>query len=291
MAEEDKFTKGGSICEMNAIPQKALEETVIKMVLDFYRPLLGKGRRTRLAEAVKAQIGSEAEEFVAARKRAQRELNKIKKTINNLLDNITSANREFVDQRLGELRQETYKLEVRHDRPPRYYGRSRERLDPEISLDGLTLFFNSRGLGGYGTNDLWMTRRATRDDSWSSSMNLGPIINTSDEEADPSLSADGSILYFGRGVYGQLATWDLWQVQITPIVDFNGDEIVDAEDMSIVVDHWGENYSLCDIGPMPWGDGLNRPGRIEPRVLKRRRHRYPLMQCPRNQLREELGQT
>ena len=23
-----------------------------------------------------------------------------------------------------------------------------------------------------------------------------------------------------------------------------------------MVDHWGENYSLCDIGPMPWGDGI-----------------------------------
>jgi hypothetical protein len=35
----------------------------------------------------------------------------------------------------------------------------------------------------------------------------------------------------------------------------------------------------------------NRPGRIEPRVLKRRRHRYPLMQHPRNQLRAKLGKT
>ncbi len=35
----------------------------------------------------------------------------------------------------------------------------------------------------------------------------------------------------------------------------------------------------------------NRPGRIEPRVLKRRRHRYPLMQRPREQLRSELGKT
>ena len=35
----------------------------------------------------------------------------------------------------------------------------------------------------------------------------------------------------------------------------------------------------------------NRPGRIEPRVLKRRRHRYPLMQRPRDQLRAELGET
>lgn len=33
----------------------------------------------------------------------------------------------------------------------------------------------------------------------------------------------------------------------------------------------------------------NRPGRIEPRVLKRRRHRYSLMRRPRNKLREEIG--
>jgi len=33
----------------------------------------------------------------------------------------------------------------------------------------------------------------------------------------------------------------------------------------------------------------NRPGRIEPRVLKRRRHRYPLMTQPRDQLRKALA--
>ena len=38
-------------------------------------------------------------------------------------------------------------------------------------------------------------------------------------------------------------------------------------------------------------DVANRPGRIEPRVLKRRRHRYPLMQRPRDQLRAALGKT
>jgi hypothetical protein len=32
----------------------------------------------------------------------------------------------------------------------------------------------------------------------------------------------------------------------------------------------------------------NRPGRIEPRVLKRRRHHYPLMQAPRRKLRQAL---
>ncbi len=98
---------------MNAIPQKVLEETVIRIVLGSYKPFLEKGGRKKLAEAVKAQIGSEAEEFVAARKRAQRQLNEIDATINNLLDNITSANREFVDRRLGELKQQKYQLEAR----------------------------------------------------------------------------------------------------------------------------------------------------------------------------------
>ena len=48
----------------------------------------------------------------------------------------------------------------------------------------------------------------------------------------------------------------MWQSSITPIVDLNGDGIVDSADMCIMADHWGEDYSLCDIGPMPWGDGI-----------------------------------
>jgi hypothetical protein len=71
-------------------------------------------------------------------------------------------------------------------------------------------------------------------------------------------SHNGSTLYFASerpgglgGIYG-----DIYQAPIIPIVDFNGDRIVDAEDMCILVDHWGEDYPLCDIGPMPWGDGI-----------------------------------
>jgi putative transposase len=45
------------------------------------------------------------------------------------------------------------------------------------------------------------------------------------------------------------------------------------------------------LGRLAANEVANRPGRIEPRVLKRRRHRYPLMQRPRAQLRAELGKT
>jgi len=41
-----------------------------------------------------------------------------------------------------------------------------------------------------------------------------------------------------------------------PIFDFNGDGIVDSADMCIMIEHWGEEYSLCDIGPKPLGDGI-----------------------------------
>ncbi|MHC4539452.1 MAG: Kelch repeat-containing protein [Planctomycetota bacterium] len=41
-----------------------------------------------------------------------------------------------------------------------------------------------------------------------------------------------------------------------PVIDLNGDGIVDAADMCTIVDHWGEGYPLCDVGPMPFGDGI-----------------------------------
>ena len=40
------------------------------------------------------------------------------------------------------------------------------------------------------------------------------------------------------------------------------------------------HIATCEVG--------NRPGRLEPRVLKRRKHGYPLMQQPREALRAEL---
>ncbi len=70
---------------------------------------------------------------------------------------------------------------------------------------------------------------------------------------------DGNIYVFG----GATATHDNNNWILTsavyanePIVDFNGDGIVDIADLRIIVDHWGKNYPLCDIGPMPSGDGI-----------------------------------
>jgi hypothetical protein len=130
---------------------------------------------------------------------------------------------------------------------------------PCISSDGLTLFITSARSGGYGDWDIWMTRRTRRNGDWETPLNLGPNVNTTAGEGEPSLSADGRTLYFSDWMNprpGGVGKVDLWQVPILLVVDFNGDAIVDVKDIVVLTEHWGENYPLCDIGPTPLGDGI-----------------------------------
>jgi len=121
---------------------------------------------------------------------------------------------------------------------------------PDISADGRVLFYN-------GIQELWMSTRATIYDDFGPTLRLPPQINISSHSSyGPSISSDGSTLYFASARPGGIGKDDIWQVSIEPAVDLNGDLKVDLADMHIMVDHWGENHSLCDIGPMPWGDGI-----------------------------------
>jgi hypothetical protein len=70
----------------------------------------------------------------------------------------------------------------------------------------------------------------------------------------PRLWPDGSTLYYCSAD----EDWSVitnWQAPIIPTVDFNGDEAVDLADLVMLIDNWGTDDSLYDIGPMPWGDG------------------------------------
>ena len=65
---------------------------------------------------------------------------------------------------------------------------------PSISADGLSLYFDI--LGSPGGHDLWVTTRATVTDPWGTPVNLGATVNSSDNDAQPSISADDLSLYF-----------------------------------------------------------------------------------------------
>lgn len=125
-----------------------------------------------------------------------------------------------------------------------------------LSTDGLALFFCSNRPGGSGGYDVWMCKRSSVQEAWNPPVNLGPVINTSGIDSIPSLSPDQKTLYFGSDQPGGIGGWDMYEVPIVPILDFNSDGIVEVKDLVIITEHWGEDYPLCDIGPMPWGDGI-----------------------------------
>jgi hypothetical protein len=129
-----------------------------------------------------------------------------------------------------------------------------------ISGDGLTLLFQSTRSGGeYG--GLYMSRRKNKDDPWTVPVYLGLPMNGSVYTLLSSVSADGTMLYLSDHINfapraGGNGSADMWQVPVITIVDFNGDEIVDSEDMCLMIDHWNTDEPLYDIAPPPFGDGI-----------------------------------
>ena len=135
---------------------------------------------------------------------------------------------------------------------------------PCLAPGGLVLFFSDYPEtsyqirpGGLGQTDMWMSRRQSITDPWEPPVNLGPGLNSGARDVQPRLSPEGDVLYFSSmRSGGHSGGFNIWQVSIEPICDLNNDLKVDLTDMLIMVDHWGEDYSLCDIGPTPFGDGI-----------------------------------
>jgi hypothetical protein len=60
--------------------------------------------------------------------------------------------------------------------------------DPAFSRDGHLMFFQSTRPGGFGGVDLWVARRNNPHDDfdWQPAVNLGPGVNTADDDQGPS---------------------------------------------------------------------------------------------------------
>jgi Tol biopolymer transport system component len=126
------------------------------------------------------------------------------------------------------------------------------------SPDGRLLFFGEDNTApfrpeGFGGGDMWMTMRMSVSGLWETPMNLGPKVNGLSADFGPRISPDGRMLYFFTISNN---TYDSWQSQIIPIVDFNGDGTVDTDDLVMMIENWNTSESLYDIGPFSWGDGV-----------------------------------
>lgn len=63
----------------------------------------------------------------------------------------------------------------------------------DFSADGVEAFWTSTRPGGYGGNDIWMSRRV--NGVWTPAVNLGPNVNTAGSEHHSMPSLDGRNLY------------------------------------------------------------------------------------------------
>lgn len=79
---------------------------------------------------------------------------------------------------------------------------------PSVTRSG-TLYFGSERAGGYGKSDLW--RAEWRGDRFGPPENLGPVLNTADQEIEPYIAPDESFLIFSaKGHPGGAGAYDLF---------------------------------------------------------------------------------
>lgn len=79
-----------------------------------------------------------------------------------------------------------------------------------INADNNVLFFVSNRPDGIGGKDIYMIRKLPNGD-WAAPKNLGPTINTSEDEDAPFIHVDGQTLYFSSKGHKSMGGYDIFR--------------------------------------------------------------------------------
>lgn len=109
---------------------------------------------------------------------------------------------------------------------------------PSLSPDGRTLYFSSNMPGGFGGKDIWMVKFVKRGKTWTDPINLGPAINTKDDEMYPSISPDGTTLFFSSNGHVGMGGLDMFKSTGT------GDEWSEPENLKYPLNSGADDFSL-----------------------------------------------
>ncbi|MEO6036788.1 MAG: hypothetical protein ABIQ93_00155 [Saprospiraceae bacterium] len=112
-------------------------------------------------------------------------------------------------------------------------------LSPSLSMDGKRLYFASDMPGGFGGYDLYFSE-LDASGSWTSPVNLGPNINTDQDDLSPFISQTGT-LFFASAGHNSLGGRDLFFSNATPdgfstIVNLGSPFNTPANESSIILD-------------------------------------------------------
>ena len=125
---------------------------------------------------------------------------------------------------------------------------------PSLSADGRILYFVSDRSGGYGKRDIWKSQWV--DGQWTKAANLGPTINTAEEEVSPFIHVNGQTLYFSSKGFPGMGGYDIffseWQSNKWTVPNNLGYPINTSDDqVSLFITANGKNgyYSYELKGP------------------------------------------
>ena len=127
---------------------------------------------------------------------------------------------------------------------------------PEISTDGLSLYFFSGVPGGFGATDLYVSSRASILDPWEPSINLGGNVNSLEFDGGPEIASDGLSFYFHSGRPGGPGARNIWRTTRESVNDswatpevlpmpINSTSVEFAPSLS---DDWQTLYFTSDVG-------------------------------------------
>ncbi|MEZ5199415.1 MAG: OmpA family protein [Bacteroidales bacterium] len=111
-------------------------------------------------------------------------------------------------------------------------------LHPSLSEDELTIYFTADFEHGYGGTDIWYATRDSFDEEFGRPKNVGPTINTMDNEGFPFIRND-TVLYFaseghigmgGLDIYKSTWNGESWGVPVNPGFPLN----TNADDFGII---------------------------------------------------------
>lgn len=107
---------------------------------------------------------------------------------------------------------------------------------PSVSQDGEILYFASNRPGGFGGNDIWMTKKAG-ENKWGEPMNLGASINTAGNEMFPFIRDIGE-LYFSSDSHVGLGGLDIFRAK--PL----GERKWSVENMGVPINSVGDDFAI-----------------------------------------------
>jgi len=81
---------------------------------------------------------------------------------------------------------------------------------PCLSKNRLRLYFISNRPDALGGSDIWVSQRSTVEEPWGPPVNLGAVVNSTADEATPSLSRDEHWLFFMSRRPGGFGGFDIW---------------------------------------------------------------------------------